>query len=103
MTVNLRWVALAIAVVAAALLVFPLTAEGGVFAIVGLGLPILLCAVPIATASTRYSTAITWGVAAVLLAWALLLGLGFGWALFPAAFVELMAAAWQSGPRRQRA
>ena len=103
MTVDLRWVALAIAAVTAALLVLPLTAEGGAFAIVGLGLPVLLCAVPVATAATRYSTAITWVVAVVLLAWALVLGLGFGLALLPAAVVELMAAAWQSGPRRQRA
>jgi hypothetical protein len=103
MTVDLRWVALATAVVTAALLVVPLTAGGGAFAIWGLGLPVLLCAVPVATASTRLSTAITWVVAVVLLVWALLLGLGFGLALLPAAVVELMAAAWQSGPRRRRA
>jgi hypothetical protein len=103
MAVDLRWVALAIAAVTTALLVFPLAAEGGAFAVVGLGVPVLLCAIPVATAATRYSTAITWVVAAVLLAWAVVLGLGFGFALLPAAVVELMAAAWQSGPRRRRA
>jgi hypothetical protein len=103
MTVDLRWVALAIAIVTAALLVVPLTVGGGVFAIVGLGLPVLLCAIPVATAATRHAPAITWVVAVVLLAWALVLGLGFGLALLPAAVVELMAAAWQSGPRRRRA
>jgi hypothetical protein len=102
MTVDLRWVALGIAVVTAALLVLPLTADGGAFAIWGLGLPVLLCAVAVATAATRYSTPITWGVAVAQLVWAVVLGLGFGMALLPAAFVELMAAAWQGGPRRRR-
>jgi hypothetical protein len=100
MAVNLRWVALAVAVVTAAVLVIPLTAEGGAFAIVALGVPVVLCAVPVVTASTRHSTAIIWVVAAVLMAWALLMGVGLGWALLPGAFAEVMAAAWQSGSRR---
>jgi hypothetical protein len=103
MAVNFRWAALGIAVLTAALLVIPLTAEGGAFAVVALGLPVLLSAIPVATASTRYATVITWVVAGVLMVWALLLGVGLGWALLPAAVVELLAAAWQSGSKRVRA
>jgi hypothetical protein len=93
----LRWLALALALVTAAVLFGPVWADSGGFAVWALGLPVLLCVAPIAVSSSRYSVAVTWLVATALLAWSLLLGLGVGLFLLPAALVEVAAAAAQTG------
>jgi hypothetical protein len=99
----LCWVALALAVVTAVLLFGVTWADSGGFAVWALGLPVLLCVVPIVVARWRFSVAVTWLVAGVLLAWSLVLGLGIGLFLLPAALVECAAAAAQTGPDYRRA
>jgi hypothetical protein len=89
-----RWVAFGLALVPAAVLFGPVWADSGSFAVWGLGLPVLLSLVPIAAGSSRYAVAGTWLAAVALLSWSLLLALGVGVYFLPAAFAELVAAAW---------
>jgi len=97
---GLRWTALGLAVAAAAILAVPVWADSGTFAIWGLGLPVALSALPVVAGSSRFAIAVTWASAIAQLVWAVLLALGVGGYLLPAAVVELMAAAWQ--PRAER-
>jgi hypothetical protein len=96
MSRSLPWLALAVALGTAGLLFGPVWADSGTFAVWALGLPVLLCVAPIVTASSRYSVVITYVVAAVLLGWSLLLGLGIGLFLLPTALVEFAAAGTRS-------
>ena len=102
MPARLRRLALALALVAAGLLAGPVWADSGSFAVWALGLPVLLCVLSIVAAPWRYSVAVTWVVAGVLVTWSLLLGLGVGLFLLPAALVEVAAAAAQTGPGYRR-
>jgi hypothetical protein len=88
----LRWVALVLAAAAATVLFLPTWADSGWFAIWGLGLPVLVCLAPVLAGSTRFARVVTWTAAGLLLAWALLLGLGVGLFLLPAALAEAAAA-----------
>ncbi len=98
-SVVLRWGALAIAIVTAVVL-FPWTwANAGWFALAALGLPVLVCLVPVLAASARYAVVVTWAAAGLLLAWSLLLGLGVGLYLLPAVLVETVAAVTLQGAR----
>ena len=102
MPAMLRRLALALALLVAGLLAGPVWADSGSFALWALGLPVLLCVVPIVVAPWRYAAAVTWLVAAALLAWSLLLGLGMGLLLLPVALVEMAAAAAGTAPRHRR-
>ncbi len=85
-------------VVAVAL--FPVVwTDSGAFAIWGLGLPVLLALLPLLAASTRWGVAVTWTAAVLLLGWSLLLSLGIGLFLLPAALFETAAAGTQRRPR----
>jgi hypothetical protein len=94
-SVALRWAALALAVTAAALLFAPTWADSGAFAVWGLGLPVAVAALPVLALRTRASTVVPWVCAALLLGWSVLLALGIGLWLLPAALLELAAAATQ--------
>jgi hypothetical protein len=100
--VTLRRGALALAVAAAALLFGPVWADSGAFAVWGLGLPVLLCVAPVVAAESRVATAVTWVAAVALLTWSILLALGVGLFLLPAAVVELAAAVTRTVPGRIR-
>ncbi len=97
----LRWAALAVALAVSVALTPAVTRDAGGFAIIALGLPVLLAAAPlVAQRSPRGAAAVTWACGLLLLAWALLLGLGIGLYLLPAAVLLLLAAA--SSPRTTR-
>ena len=98
----LRWLALAAVVVAAAFLAASTWEDSGTFAILALGLPLLLCLAPLLVPS-RLVAPVTWGAAAALLAWSVLLGLGIGLHFLPAALLQVAAAAAEPGRRQQRA
>jgi len=102
-SMALRWTALVLAAAAAAVLFVRVWADSGTFAIWGLGLPVLLSIPPIVAGSSRYSTLVTGASAIGQLAWAVVLALGVGVYFLPAAFLELMAVAWQPRPQRRSA
>ena len=103
MPAVLRWIALALVLVAAAAMAGPYWSDSRSFAVVALGLAILLCVVPIVVAHWRYAGAVTWLAAGLLIVWSLVLGLGLGLYLLPAGLVLVAAAAAQSMPGYRQA
>lgn len=97
----LRWVAFGLAVLVAGWLGAEVWRDAGVFTLVLLGLPVVVCLVAALASRSRYARALTWGAAAVVLGWSLVLGLGVGLFFLPVAFV-LAAAAARDGPARSR-
>ena len=95
----LRLLAVLFAVVAAAVLFGPVWVDSGTFAIWSLGPPVVVTLVPLLTADSRFGVGVTWLAAALLLGWSLLLALGFGLFLLPAALAETAAAVTQRRPR----
>jgi hypothetical protein len=95
----LLWGALGLAVVTAAVLFGWTWANAGWFTLCALGLPVLLCLASVLAAATRYGLVVTWAATGLLLAWSLVLGLGVGLYLLPAAVIELVAAVTQQGTR----
>ena len=78
---------------------FPATVgDSGAFALWGLGLPVLVTLAPLVAARSRFGAAVT-GVALFLLLWSVLLALGVGLVLLPAAVAEIAAAVAQRRPR----
>jgi hypothetical protein len=98
----LRWAALGAAVFAAAVLAPAAARDSGSFAAVLLGVPIVLAALPLGwhLVTGRPQAAIDWLAAIVAMGWAILLALGIGLALFPAALLQLAGAATASGADR---
>jgi hypothetical protein len=91
----LRLLALLFAVVAVAATVRTTLDDSGAFALWGLGLPALATLAPVVAARSRFGVAVTWTVALFLLLWSLLLALGGGLVLLPAALAEIAAAVAQ--------
>ena len=88
----LRLMAFLLALVGAAA-VFPATVDdSGVFAFWGLGLPVLVTVVPLLAARLRFGAVVTGLAAGFLLLWTVLLALGVGLVLLPAALAETAAA-----------
>ncbi len=86
--------------VAGAAVVFPAAAsDSGAFAIWGVGLPALTSLAPLLAARSRLGPAVTAMAAGFLLLWSVLLALGVGLALLPAALAETAAAVAQRRPR----
>lgn len=96
----LRLLAVGLAVIAAAGLIPIVWSDSGAFAIWGSGLPVLVTLVPLFAARSRFGPVVTGGAAGFLLVWALLLALGVGLFLLPAALAETAAAVAQRRPRR---
>jgi hypothetical protein len=98
----LRWAALGAAMVAAAVLAPAAARDSGSFAAVLLGVPVVLAALPVAQhlVTGRPCTAIDWSAAILAIGWAVLLALGIGLALVPAALLQLAAAATAGAARR---
>jgi hypothetical protein len=91
--------ALALAV-GTGVLLFPATwADSGTFALWALGGPVLVAVPPVLPLPAGASVVVTWLAALLQLGWALLLGLGIGLYLLPAAVVELAAAVARTGYR----
>jgi hypothetical protein len=100
----LRWAALAVSGIAAIALFGPGWADSGPSALIMLGLPVVLSGAAVLAGSSRYGAAVTWTAALAQLAWGLLLGLGIGLLLLPAALIEFAAAVAQTVPaQRSRA
>lgn len=97
----LRLLAVGFAVIAAAALIPTVWSDSGAFAIWGLGLPVLVTLAPLFAARSRYGPVVTGGAAGFLLVWSLLLALGVGLFLLPAALAETVAAVAQRRPRTQ--
>ena len=95
----LRLLAVALAAFAAAVSFPTLWSDSGAFAVWGLVLPVLVTLVPLFAARSRFGPVVTGGAAGFLIAWSLLLALGVGLFLLPAAVAEVAAAAAQ---RRSR-
>ncbi|KGH44759.1 hypothetical protein IN07_22625 [Modestobacter caceresii] len=95
----LRWSALGLAALIAAWLAAEVWRDAGAFAFLLLGLPVVACLVAVLTSRSRYARPVTWGAAAVVLGWSLVLGLGIGLFFLPVAFV-LAAAAARDDPAR---
>lgn len=95
----LQWAGLAAAVVAAIALGPDAVQDSGWFAIVLIGVPVVLAALPPLWDLTvgRGGAAVGWLAAVVAVGWALLLALGIGLAFLPAAFLMLAAAAARTG------
>jgi hypothetical protein len=74
----------------------------GRFAAVLLGVPIVLAALPVRwdLVTGRPQAAIDWPAAILAMGWAVLLALGIGLALVPAALLQLAAAATASAADR---
>ena len=91
----LRWVALVAAAVAAVVLAPAVARDSGWFAIVLLGVPIVLAALPVGLnwITGRARSGIDWLAAILAMAWAVLLALGIGVAFLPAALLQFAAAA----------
>ena len=89
----LHWGAL-LAAVAAAVAVWSTTwSDSGAFALLLLGVPVVLAAAPLGIPEqARWRRVGVWLVALLLLGWALLLGLGVGLVFVPAAMLLLAAA-----------
>jgi hypothetical protein len=100
----LRWAALGAAVVAAAVLASTVARDSGWFAAVLLGVPVVLAALPVGwdLITGRPQAAIDWSAAILAMGWAVLLALGIGLALVPAALLQLAAAATASAARPDR-
>jgi hypothetical protein len=98
----LRWAALGVAVVAAAVLAPAAAPDSGWFAAVLLGVPVVLAALPVGwdLVTGRLHAAIDWPAAILAMGWAVLLALGIGLAFVPAALLQLAAAAAASGADR---
>ncbi|WP_299952219.1 hypothetical protein [uncultured Modestobacter sp.] len=96
----LRWAALGLAVLVAVVLAADVWADAGAFAVVALGLPVVVLLVPVLAAGSRWAGVVTAAAATVVLAWALVLGLGIGLLLLPAVVPAFAAAAL--GPARRR-
>jgi hypothetical protein len=94
----LRLLAVVLAAVAAAALFATVARDSGAFAIWGLGLPVFVTLVPLVAARSRFGPVITGGAAGFLLVWSLLLVLGVGLFLLPAALAETAAAVVQRRP-----
>ena len=94
----LRLLAVAFAAIAAAALSATVLRDDGAFAIWGLGLPVLATLVPLFAARSRFGPVVTGGTAGFLLVWSLLLALGVGLFLLPAALAETAAAVVQRRP-----
>ncbi len=90
----LPWLALAAAVMAAIVLGPATVRDSGWFATVLLGVPVVLAALPPVWDLTvgRAGNIVAWLAAVLALGWAVLLALGFGLALLPAALLMLAAA-----------
>jgi hypothetical protein len=95
----LRLLAVALAAVAAVGLFGPVWLDSGGFAVWALGVPVLVTLVPLSTARFGFGAAVTGLVAGFLLVWSLLLALGIGLFLLPAALAEAAAAVTQRRPR----
>jgi hypothetical protein len=91
----LRLLAVLLAVVGAALAFPVVVSDSGAFAVWGLGLPVLMTLAPLLAARSRVGTTVTAMVAGFLLLWSVLLALGVGLLLLPAALVETAAAVAQ--------
>jgi hypothetical protein len=94
----LRLLAVAFAVIAAVTSFATVLQDAGAFAIWGLGLPVLVTLVPVFVARSRFGPVVTGGAAGFLLVWSLLLALGVGLFLLPAALAETAAAVAQRRP-----
>jgi hypothetical protein len=95
----LRLMAFLLALVGAAA-VFPATVQdSGAFAFWGLGLPVLVTVAPLLAARLRFGAVVTGLAAGFLLLWTVLLALGVGLFLLPAALAETAAAVAQRRPR----
>ena len=78
---------------------FPATlSDSGAFAIWGLGLPVLVTLAPLLAARSQFGAAVTGVAAGFLLLWSVLLALGVGLLLLPAALAETAAAVAQRRP-----
>jgi hypothetical protein len=90
----LRWAALGAAVVAAAGFAPAAARDSGWFAVVLLGVPVVLAAIPVGwdLVTGRPQAAIDWLAAILTMGWAVLLALGIGLAFVPAALLQLAAA-----------
>jgi hypothetical protein len=98
----LRLLAVLFAVVGATV-AFPATlGDSGAFAVWGLGLPVLVTLAPLLTARSRLGAAVTAMAAGFLLLWSVLLALGVGLLLLPAALAEAAAAVAQRRPSADR-
>lgn len=94
----LRLVAVLFAAVAAVASFATVLHDTGAFAIWGLGLPVVVTLVPVVAARSRLGPVVTGGAAGFLLVWSLLLALGVGLFLLPAALAETAAAVVQRRP-----
>lgn len=90
----LRWGSVVSALMAAGVLVPETKAESGMFALVLLGVPVVVCALAafVSEVGGRAGRVAAWAGALVMLAWVLLLGIGVGLAFAPAALLLLGAA-----------
>ncbi len=95
----LRLLAVLCAFVGAAVAFAATVSDSGAFAIWGLGLPGLVTVLPLLAARSRFGAAVTALAAGFLLLWSVLLALGVGLLLLPAALVETAAAVAQRRPR----
>jgi hypothetical protein len=94
----LRLLAVVLAVVAVAVAFGTAPSDSGAFVIWGLALPGLVTLAPVFAARSRFGVAVTWAAALFLLVWSLLLALGGGLLLLPAAVAEIAAAVAQRRP-----
>ena len=94
----LRQLAFAFAAVTAAVLFRSTWGDSRAFALWGLGLPVLVTLIPLLAARARFGAAVTGLAAGFLLVWSLLLALGVGLFLLPAALAETAAAVAQRRP-----
>jgi hypothetical protein len=96
---RLRWAALAAAAVAAGVLAPAAARDSGRFAVVLLGIPVVLAAISagweLLTGHPR--AAVDWAAAILAMGWAMLLALGVGLAFVPAALLQIAAAATATG------
>jgi hypothetical protein len=91
----LRLMAFLLALLGAAA-VFPATVDdSGAFAFWGLGVPVLVTVAPLLAARLRFGAVVTGLSAGFLLLWTVLLALGVGLVLLPAALAETAAAVAQ--------
>jgi hypothetical protein len=97
----LRWAALAAATVVAAVAAPAAVRDSGWFAVVLLGVPVTLAAIPVGwdliTGQPR--AAVDWPAAILAMGWAVLLALGVGLAFVPAALLQFAAAAIATASR----
>ena len=77
--------------------------DSGAFAVWALGLPVPSSAAAVLAGSWRHGVAVTWSAGLVQPDWSLLLGMGIGLYLLPAAPVGIAAAVAQAARDRPRA